>query len=91
MIGIRAQATRVGNHWAIQAEHDGHRVLAHSRRFDHVEEMVRRAFDLEGIAVGEQPMEVVRMKKAPGTSPAVTPGGPTSRHASAAESESAPG
>ena len=62
---IRARATQVGNHWAIEAEHEGHQVYAQSRRLDNVEPMVRGAFEADGVDIEQEEVDVVRMKKAP--------------------------
>lgn len=56
---MRVTATRSGDWWAIEAEHNGQPIYTQAKRLDQVEALVRDAFATLGVDTSEEPMELV--------------------------------
>lgn len=56
---MRVTATRSGDWWAVEAEHNGQPIYTQARRLDQVEALVRDAFATLGVDTNEEPMELV--------------------------------
>lgn len=56
---MRVTATRSGDWWAIEAEHDGQPIYTQAKRLDQVDELVRDAFATLDIDLAGESIEVV--------------------------------
>jgi hypothetical protein len=56
---MRVTATRSGDWWAIEAEHDGQPIFTQAKRLDQVEGLVRDAFATLDVDLANESIEVV--------------------------------
>lgn len=56
---MRVTATRSGDWWAIEAEHDGQPIYTQAKRLDQIEELVRDAFATLDVDLADESIDVV--------------------------------